>query len=137
MDSQTDDIPYLDLSAPDFSMRSEAVTAAREKSWYARTNYGIAILRYAEAAKLIRDPRLRQGSHAWPAHNNATGSFADWWLRIMLNREGPDHQRLRRLAAPAFSPKIVKVLRPEFQALANELIDAFIDRGRCEFVSEF
>lgn len=137
MDSQTDDIPYLDLSAPDFSMRSEAVTAAREKSWYARTNYGIAILRYAEAAKLIRDPRLRQGSHAWPAHNNATGSFADWWLRIMLNREGADHQRLRRLAAPAFSPKIVKVLRPEFQALANELIDAFIDRGRCEFVSEF
>ncbi|MGV9864060.1 cytochrome P450, partial [Rhodococcus koreensis] len=38
---------------------------------------------------------------------------------------------------PAFSPKLVAGLVPRFQALANELIDAFIDRGSCEFVSEF
>jgi cytochrome P450 len=55
----------------------------------------------------------------------------------MLNREGEDHGRLRRLAMPAFSPKLIEALRPKFQALANELIDAFAPRGRCEFVHEF
>lgn len=132
-----DDAPFLDITKPDFSMRSQEVADAREKSWYARTPYGVAILRYAEVAQLIRDKRLRQGSYAWPTHNNASGSWADWWLRIMLNKEGADHIRLRKLANPAFSPKLVKVLRPEFQNLANELIDAFATSGECEFVRDF
>ena len=125
-----DAAPFLDILKPDFSMRSQEVADAREKSWYARTPYGIAVLRYADVAELIRDTRLRQGSYAWPAHNNATGSWADWWMRIMLNKEGADHIRLRKLANPAFSPKLVKVLRPEFQKLANELINGFADSGR-------
>jgi hypothetical protein len=92
------DVPFLRLSDSSFSIRSPEVRAARERSWYARTPYGIAVLRYEDVGKLLRDPRLRQGSHAWPAHNNVTGTFADWWLRILLNRVGDDHARLRRLA---------------------------------------
>ncbi|SDO05623.1 cytochrome P450 [Pseudomonas jinjuensis] len=129
--------PYLDVSDPTFSMRSAAVMQAREQSWFARTPYGIAVLRYDEVNKLLRDQRLRQGSYAWPAHNNATGSFADWWMRMLLSKEGADHSRLRRLANPAFSPKLVKQLMPEFQKIANELIDDFIADGKCEFVSAF
>ncbi|MNE06012.1 Biotin biosynthesis cytochrome P450 [compost metagenome] len=129
--------PYLDVSDPSFSMRSPAVMQAREQSWFARTPYGIAVLRYDEVNKLLRDQRLRQGSYAWPAHNNATGSFADWWMRMLLSKEGADHSRLRRLANPAFSPKLVKQLMPEFQQIANELIDDFIADGKCEFVSAF
>src|SRR5690606_20957921 len=119
------------------SMRSQAVADARAKSWFARTPYGIAVLRYDEVNALIRDQRLRQGSYAWPAHNKATGSFADWWVRMLLSREGADHSRLRRLANPAFSPKLVRKMTPEFQDMANELIDSFIDAGQCEFVSQF
>ncbi|MNO86398.1 Biotin biosynthesis cytochrome P450 [compost metagenome] len=129
--------PYLDVSDPSFSMRSPAVMQAREQSWFARTPYGIAVLRYDEMNHLLRDQRLRQGSYAWPAHNNATGSFADWWMRMLLSKEGADHSRLRRLANPAFAPKLVKQLVPEFQQIANELIDDFIADGKCEFVSAF
>ena len=111
--------------------------AARERSWYARTPYGIAVLRYEDVGKLLRDPRLRQGSHAWPAHNNVTGTFADWWLRILLNRVGDDHARLRRLANPAFSPKLIIALQPKFAELANDIIDKFAGSGRCDFVAEF
>ncbi|SDI06240.1 cytochrome P450 [Pseudomonas panipatensis] len=129
--------PYLDVSDPAFSIRSAEVMQAREQSWFARTPYGIAVLRYAEVNQLIRDQRLRQGSYAWPAHNNATGSFADWWMRMLLSQEGADHSRLRRLANPAFAPKLVKKLMPDFQQIADELIDGFIAKGSCEFVSEF
>ena len=71
------DIPFLRLSDPSFSIRSPEVREARERSWYARTPYGIAVLRYDDVGKLLRDPRLRQGSYAWPAHNKVTGKFAD------------------------------------------------------------
>ncbi|MBL8710833.1 MAG: hypothetical protein JNL25_16690, partial [Rhodospirillaceae bacterium] len=106
------EIPYLKLSDPSFSIRSAEVREARERHWYARTPYGIAVLRYEDVGKLLRDPRMRQGSHAWPAHNQATGKFAEWWLRMLLNRVGDDHARLRRLANPAFSPKLIGSLQP-------------------------
>lgn len=130
-------LPFLDLKDPTFSMRSQAVADAREASWCARTPYGIGVLRYEEVQKLMRDPRLRQGSYAWPALNDATGKFADWWSRMLLSQEGADHARLRRLANPAFSPKLVTSLQPAFAALANELIDAFAKTGRCEFMADF
>jgi cytochrome P450 len=131
------DIPFLNVSDPSFSVRSKDVTDAREKHWYARTPYGIAVLRYEEVRKLLVDQRLRQGSYAWPTLNHATGAFADWWSRMLLSREGADHARLRRLGNPAFSPRLVTSLKPHFFALANELIDAFAPRGRCDFIAEF
>ncbi len=131
------DIPFLRVSDPTFSIRSAEVREARERSWYARTSYGIAVLRYDDVGKLLRDPRLRQGSYAWPAHNNVTGIFADWWLRILLNRTGDDHARLRRLANPAFSPKLIIPLQLRFAEIANDIIDKFAASGRCDFVAEF
>lgn len=133
----TADAPYLDLADPNFSIRSKAVREARALSWCARTPYGLAVLRYAEVASLLRDARLRQGSYKWPAHNRASGAFAEWWLRMLLNRVGIDHDRLRRLVNPAFAPRLVAPLVSRFEAIATELIDAFAARQRCEFMSEF
>jgi cytochrome P450 len=130
--------PYLDLSDPAFAIDSERVAEARERSWYARTNYGLAVLRYEEVSDLLKDRRLRQGSWAWPALNGVeAGPLVEWWNRALLNLEGEDHRRLRRLLNPAFTPGLVNALIPRFRELATELIDAFADRGRCEFVSEF
>ncbi|CAH0356541.1 cytochrome P450 [Sphingobium sp. CECT 9361] len=134
---RSDTAPFLDVSSPDFSIRSEEVIAAREASWYAKTPYGIAILRYSEMSRLIPSRKLRQGSYAWPAHNNATGTFADWWMRMLLSQEGAEHGRLRAMAAPAFAPELITSLKPKFEALANELIDAFEQDGRCEFMEAF
>lgn len=39
-------LPYLDISSPNFSISSDEVLDAREASWIARTNYGLAVLRY-------------------------------------------------------------------------------------------
>jgi cytochrome P450 len=132
-----EDVPYLNLEDPSFSIRSKAVRDARQQGWYARTPYGLAVLRYTEVGELLRHPLLRQGSYKWPAHNKAGGTFAEWWSRMLLSRVGDDHARLRRLANPAFSPKLIATLQPQFIAIANELIDAFGSKGRCEFMSAF
>ena len=138
MTTAVDEAPYFDIESPDFAIKSEQVYAARERSWYARTSYGLAVLRYDEMSRLLKHPKLRQGSVAWPAHNGITeGPFAEWWASWVLNKEGEEHHRLRRLMNPAFSPRLIGGLVPRFQALANELIDGFAEPGRCEFMSEF
>lgn len=133
-----EDVAYLDLADPAFSFRSEAALAARERSWYARTPYGIAVLRYEEMKELLRDRRLGQGSKRWPEHNGIyDGAFRGWWHRTLINLTGEDHKRQRRILNPAFSPGLIDRKAPVFRDLANELIDAFVERGRCEFVAEF
>ncbi len=131
------ELPFFDVNNPTFSVRSELVRAAREAGPYARTPYGLAVLRYAEVNKLINDKRLIQGSARWSEHNGITGDWARWWANIMLNREGAEHVRLRKLVNPAFSSRHVNGLVPKFQELANELIDSFVDDGQCEFVHQF
>lgn len=137
MTTTTSDAPYLNVADPSFEIDSDEVLAAREQSWYARTNYGLAILRYDEVGKLMKDRRLRQGSAAWPYHHGVAGPFAEWWSKALLNLEGEDHARIRRLLNPAFSPRLLKGLVPRFQALGNELVDAFFEEGRCEFMTQF
>jgi cytochrome P450 len=132
------EIPYFDFNDPAFAVVSDAVREAREVSWYARTNVGLAVLRHEEVGTLLKDRRLRQGSFAWPSQNGiADGVLTEWWADILLSKEGEDHRRLRKLVNPAFSPRLIESMVPRFQALADELIDGFIDRGECEFITEF
>jgi cytochrome P450 len=131
-------VTFLELADPGFSVISDEVHRAREDCWYAHTSYGLAVLRHDQASRLIRHPSLRQGSPAWPAHHGITsGPFADWWANWVLNKEGADHRRLRRLLNPAFSRRLVAALEPRFAALAGELVDSFAAPGRCEFMAEF
>lgn len=129
---------FLDLADPSFSATGPEVRAAREQDWWARTDYGIAVLRYAEVRALLADRRLAQGSAKWPAHHGVeTGPFVEWWSRTVLNLEGEEHHRLRRLLTPAFAPRHVTPLVPRFHALAEELVDGFEADGRCEFMAQF
>jgi cytochrome P450 len=46
----------------------------------------------------------------------------------MLEREPPDHTRLRRLVNRAFTSSAINAARPRIEALAHRLIDGFGDR---------
>jgi cytochrome P450 len=134
----SDEAAYFDVSDPAFSVRSAQVRAARELNWFARTNYGLAVLRYEQAGRLLKHPKLRQGSVAWPAHNGVTdGPWARWFASWILNTEGEEHRRLRRLLNPAFGARALNTLAPYFEGLADELVDGFAPAGACEFVTAF
>ena len=137
MEALLEDLPFLPMDDPGFSLRAPEVAEARQKSWCARTPYGLAVLRHREMGELLRHPLLRQGSHAWPALNKVTGPFADWWARSMLVVEGRDHARLRKLVNPAFSPRLLEQMRPQFEAMAAELVDGFAPAGQCDFMEAF
>ncbi|MGH3704282.1 MAG: cytochrome P450 [Agromyces sp.] len=134
----TDAVQHLDLADPAFDVTSEPVLEARDADWYAETPYGWAILRYEEGTAVLKDRRFQQGNARWPAQNGIhDGPWQQWWGETLLSIEGDDHLRLRRLLGPAFRSRTIEAMRPQFQDLANELIDSFAPRGRVEFVSEF
>ena len=49
----------------------------------------------------------------------------------------PMHTRWRHVLNPHLSPKVCRALEQPVRDDVNELIDRFIDRGECEFISEF
>ena len=131
-------VPWFDLSDPAFDVSSDEVHRAREESWYVRTPWGWAVLRYEQAVAVLKDRRFQQGNARWPAQNGVhSGPFATWWGETLLSLEGEDHLRLRRLLGPAFRSRAIEAMRPRFQALADELVDAFAPRGEVELISQF
>ena len=128
-------VERFDLADPTFDVTSPRVHEARDRDWYVETNWGWAVLRYAEVNALLKDRRFRQGNARWPAQNGIhSGLFSDWWQETLLSLEGDDHSRIRRLLMPAFRNKTIATMRPRFEALANELVDGFAAEGRVEFV---
>ena len=55
----------------------------------------------------------------------------------LLTNDPPHHARFRGLVSEAFSKKRVDLLTPRISAIANKLIDQFVDSGQCEFVKDF
>ncbi|GAB3843742.1 cytochrome P450 [Micromonospora andamanensis] len=103
-----------------------------------------AVVGHAEADELLRDARvrvlddhLRDGLLPTWRESPAVSSIA----RSMLRTNPPDHSRMRRLAAGAFTPKRIGALRDVVAAQTDELIDAMAATGRgdapVDFMAEF
>ncbi len=55
---------------------------------------------------------------------------------IPINVDPPLHAKYRRLLDPYFGPRKMKALQPAVDQHTRDLIDAFIDRGTCDFSQE-
>lgn len=129
---------HLDLLGPEFRVDSPSVRAAAERHWYAETPLGPAVLRYEDCAALLRDRRFRQvGGDHLAAQGITDGPLAEASRMSILNVEGADHTRLRRLVSHAFIPRAVDRLRPRMRSLVHGLVDTFAPVGQCEFMGAF
>src|SRR5687767_13681221 len=55
----------------------------------------------------------------------------------MLDRDPPDHTRLRALVSKAFTPRVVETLRPHIQQIVDGLVDKAEDHGSMDLIEEF
>lgn len=56
---------------------------------------------------------------------------------IPLQSDPPEHGRYRRLLEPAFTRQAMEKWKPRIRDISRNLIDAFRDRGECEFINDF
>ena len=82
---------------------------------------------------MLRDARFGKGEPGpvWEQYElteqewqERFGEF-DKRTRSMLSLDPPDHTRLRKLVAKAFTPRTVEKLRPDIVRLTDELLDRF------------
>ena len=91
------------------------------------------VSRYDLARDCLADPRL-SADH----RNAASPPRSDDPLEHNLQgTDPPEHARLRRLVAAAFSPRAVEAARPMIARVCRQAVAAFADRGRAELVADY
>ncbi len=55
----------------------------------------------------------------------------------LVFNDPPYHTRVRRLLAPAFTPRALKALQSRVEALVDRLLDAITAHGRCDLIDDF
>jgi P450-derived glycosyltransferase activator len=80
---------------------------------------------------VLRDRRFGVRSAELTVPDTATDEFD----MSFLDRDPPDHTRLRRLAQPAFSPKQVAGYRPRIERQVDDLLDRAAAAGEFDLVS--
>jgi cytochrome P450 len=58
-------------------------------------------------------------------------------VQTLQRTDPPVHGRYRRLINRTLTPSMVKGMLPSLNRIADDLIDAFIDKGECDFVQAF
>ena len=92
------------------------------------------ISRFRDVNALLRDRRLGRtylhvATHAEMGRADDPAWHDPFWTLVrdgMLDREPPDHTRLRRLVSKAFTPRTVADFRPRIEAIVEGLLDAAV-----------
>lgn len=95
------------------------------------------------AAMKSSDLFVLEGRHAGRAATGTAGM--QWWMprsirvmaNTMLQKDEPDHRRLRRLVDHAFARRDIQAMRSNVERIADQLLDGFEGRAEVELAAEF
>ena len=94
------------------------------------------LTRYEDVAGMLRDPRFAK--EPMIAAVAARFGIAPATIGLsMLDRDPPDHTRLRGLVSKAFTPRVVEGLRPRVQEIVDGLIARAERAGGLDLIEEF
>jgi cytochrome P450 len=102
-----------------------------------RSPLGFWVLtRYDDVVAVLRDPRCAK--EPMIAAVAARLGIPPGTIGLsMLDRDPPDHTRLRGLASKAFTPRVVEALRPRIQQIVDDLLERVAPQGGMDLIEEF
>lgn len=99
---------------------------------------GWLVTGYEAARELLADPRVVKGG---PGHGPHADTLPPEIIRAidrhLLNLNPPDHTRLRRLVAAAFTRRRCERLEPRVRELTDALLDRLAGRAEVDLIAEF
>ncbi|WP_306364271.1 cytochrome P450 [Nocardia sp. CC227C] len=137
--STTAEVPFYPMPraqgcpfVPAPGVREIAATGpiSKVRTWEGKTAW--LVTGHAEARTLFADPNvLLDNKHPdFPHTNPSMKAVAELSPRTMLNSDGAEHARFRRMLAKPFTPKRLETLRPLIRKHVDERIDAMLAAGR-------
>jgi cytochrome P450 len=94
--------------------------------------------RYDDCAAVYRDPG------AWSSDKTidfrptlGSSSLYEHHTTSLVFNDPPYHTRVRKLLAPAFTPRALKALQPRIEALVERLLDRAAERVTVDLIGEF
>lgn len=131
------DLPEITLADGNYDQRHALRMSLRPDQWLVRNMFGYAVVRYEDATAVLRDKRWHSATSRIPELMGITNpAFLERQQVSILSAEGDVHTRLRRLVAPAFSPRAADRLRPFMREVMNGLVDKVADAGRADFTAD-
>jgi cytochrome P450 len=106
--------------------------------WHVETNGpGFwAVTRHADVVAVSRDSNTFSSHRGGTMIDDVPPEFLAGVQLMMLNMDPPAHTKLRALVNKGFTPRRVAALEPRLRALAAEIVDAVVERGECDFVTD-
>ncbi|MDM4723305.1 cytochrome P450 [Micromonospora sp. WMMA1363] len=92
------------------------------------------VTRYDDVRAALGDPRLSVDKRFSGTDGEHGSSLPPELGAHLLNRDPPDHTRLRRLAAAAFTPRRVADLRPAVERIVSTLLDGLAGHDHAELI---
>src|SRR4051812_44203008 len=94
-----------------------------------------AVTKHADVLEASRQPELFCSGKGATSQLDMPEVFLEFF-GSMINLDDPRHARLRRIVSAAFTPKMIKTFEDQVQVAADQIVDAVIDKGECDFVTE-
>ncbi len=100
------------------------------------------VTRYDDAVTVLKDSRFGNDREKIMTPEQAarlpwTPSIVKPIAHNMINRDAPDHTRLRALVHKAFTPGLIANMLERIQALTDGLLDAVQTGGRMDLIRDF
>lgn len=140
-DTQAARAAAFDLSKIDQSFLDDpfpTYAALREHDPVHRCADGSYFLtRYDDVLSVYRDRRFSSDKKAeFGPKFGDTPLYKHHTTSLVFN-DPPLHTRVRKLLAPAFTPRALAVLEPRFIALVDRLLDEAADKGEMDLIEDF
>src|SRR5437879_9000171 len=94
------------------------------------------LTRYEDVSAVLRDPRFIKEPIAALVAARFGAEVPRGVGLSMLDRDPPDHTRLRTLVSKAFTPRVVEGLRPRIRVITDDLLDRVAETGQLDVVAD-
>jgi pimeloyl-[acyl-carrier protein] synthase len=96
------------------------------------------LTRYEDVVSSLRDIRMvKEPIAAFVAARFGLPAPPTGMGLSMLDRDPPDHTRLRGLVSKAFTPRVIEQLRPHIQGIVNRLLDKVEGEPGMDLIEQF
>jgi cytochrome P450 len=96
------------------------------------------LTRYDDLVEVYRDTRTWSSDKKIQFKPNFDDSpLYEHHTTSLVFNDPPIHTRVRKLLAPAFTPRALKALQPRIEALVDRLLDSAAERGKIDLIEDF